>query len=111
MTMGGTGVGTAIQTKWSATELAQTPALATTLENWRTGNGSSGRRGEEAGTNHSLGPDDALGVYPPGQQRYPKVPRYPLPNMSEGDRARLHQKGYPYDRGRVQGPRLPSYTL
>jgi hypothetical protein len=35
MTMGGSGVGTAIQTKWSAEELAQTPALATSLENWR----------------------------------------------------------------------------
>jgi hypothetical protein len=35
MTMGGTGVGSAIQAKWSATELAQTPALATTLDNWR----------------------------------------------------------------------------
>jgi hypothetical protein len=35
MTMGGTGTGSAIQTKWSATELAQTPALATTLDNWR----------------------------------------------------------------------------
>jgi hypothetical protein len=35
MTMGGSGVGTAIQVKWSADELSQTPALAATLENWR----------------------------------------------------------------------------
>jgi hypothetical protein len=35
MTMGGTGVGTAIQVKWSAEELINTPALAITLENWR----------------------------------------------------------------------------
>jgi hypothetical protein len=35
MTMGGTGVGNAIQNKWSKEELAQTPTLATTLENWR----------------------------------------------------------------------------
>jgi hypothetical protein len=35
MVMGGTGVGGAIQAKWSATELENTPALATTLENWR----------------------------------------------------------------------------
>jgi hypothetical protein len=35
MTLGGTGVGSAIQAKWSATELENTPALATTLENWR----------------------------------------------------------------------------
>jgi hypothetical protein len=35
MTMGGTGVGTAIQGKWTAEELINTPALAATLENWR----------------------------------------------------------------------------
>jgi hypothetical protein len=35
MTMGGSGVGTAIQVKWSTEELTQTPALAATLENWR----------------------------------------------------------------------------
>jgi hypothetical protein len=35
MTMGGSGLGGAIQTKWSAAELEHTPALATTLENWR----------------------------------------------------------------------------
>jgi hypothetical protein len=35
MTLGGTGVGGAIQAKWSVAELEQTPALATTLENWR----------------------------------------------------------------------------
>jgi hypothetical protein len=35
MTMGGTGVGNAIQAKWSSEELAATPALAATLNNWR----------------------------------------------------------------------------
>jgi hypothetical protein len=35
MTMGGTGVGNAIQAKWSAEELAGTPTLAATLNNWR----------------------------------------------------------------------------
>jgi hypothetical protein len=35
MTMGGSGLGGAIQTKWSAAELELTPALAATLENWR----------------------------------------------------------------------------
>jgi hypothetical protein len=35
MSLGGSGVGAAIQAKWTPTELEQTPALATTLENWR----------------------------------------------------------------------------
>jgi hypothetical protein len=35
MTLGGSGVGGAIQAKWSTVELEHTPALAATLENWR----------------------------------------------------------------------------
>jgi hypothetical protein len=35
MSLGGSGAGTAIQTKWTPAELEQTPALAATLENWR----------------------------------------------------------------------------
>jgi hypothetical protein len=35
MSLGGSGVGTAIQAKWTLAELEQTPALAATLENWR----------------------------------------------------------------------------
>jgi hypothetical protein len=35
MTMGGTGVGNVIQAKWSTEELADTPALGATLNNWR----------------------------------------------------------------------------
>jgi hypothetical protein len=35
MTLGGSGVGRAIQAKWTPAKLERTPALATTLENWR----------------------------------------------------------------------------
>jgi hypothetical protein len=35
MALGGSGTGTAIQAKWTLAELEHTPALATTLENWR----------------------------------------------------------------------------
>jgi hypothetical protein len=35
MTLGGSGVGGAIQAKWTPAELERTPTLATTLENWR----------------------------------------------------------------------------
>jgi hypothetical protein len=35
MTLGGSGAGAAIQAKWTPAELEHTPALATTLENWR----------------------------------------------------------------------------
>jgi hypothetical protein len=35
MSLGGSGMGAAIQAKWTPAELEQTPALGTTLENWR----------------------------------------------------------------------------
>jgi hypothetical protein len=35
MSFGGSGMGAAIQAKWTPAELEQTPALAATLENWR----------------------------------------------------------------------------
>jgi hypothetical protein len=35
MALGGSGIGATIQAKWTPTELEQTQALATTLENWR----------------------------------------------------------------------------
>jgi hypothetical protein len=35
MSLGGSGVGAAIQAKWTLAELEQMPTLATTLENWR----------------------------------------------------------------------------
>jgi hypothetical protein len=111
MTMGGTGVGSAIQAKWSAVELEHTPALATTLENWRLATeaqDAESKRQEQITHWARLMHSESIRLVNSGVRKSPAIP---FPICQKVIVPDYIKKGTPHYRGRMQRPRLPPHAL